>query len=61
MEIIPWEYGFTGMEWVDGEVHILDGTVLCFCRLPALGGSFPFYPHLWLDTYNGVSFASYSS
>lgn len=50
MEIIPWEYGFTGMGWVDGEVHILDGMVLCCGRLPALGGSLPFDPHQCLDT-----------
>lgn len=45
IEIIPWGYVFTGMGWVDGEVHIRDGMVLA-----ALGGSLPFDLHLWLDT-----------
>lgn len=39
MEIFSWEYGFTRMDWVDREVHIFDGMVLCCGRLLALGGS----------------------
>lgn len=29
MEIIPWGYVFTGMGWVDGEVHIREWDGSC--------------------------------